>query len=569
VDIKNVILSIKQNINAIDLIGETVTLKKSGTSWVGFCPFHVNKNTPAFVVWNDGHWKCFGECDSHGDVIDFYMRVNHVDLLTCLEELAKKAGVKFERTEDSLEIQRKKNLYYQIVERACQYYQEQLKIQPEAEAFYARRGIKPESIRRFRLGYASANVPDGMVKHLLQHFQLEDIVGAGMVHKDEKTQKVYDCYFDRTIFPIQDISNRVLGFGARTMTNKMPKYINTTTTLIFDKGASLYGINTAIHAIRKSGVAVIVEGFIDALLLQQEGFENSVAVMGVSLSEKQIKLIGRSSIVLALDSDKAGQQGVLRNIIRVGNQSQITIAMLPEGKDPDEIVLESQQIWGDLISKVQPVARFAIDLVLAKIDIDNHQSKSDAARTLLPLIGDISDPIIRDGYIQELSKKLKVSATVLSNSARKPILDVSPQETHEDIILGTLVKYPHAVWLVDRKLREHGLAPFNENDFTDSLLKSVAKLVRESVEQIDYDADEYVRMNMDVLAEDFSEKLTAANCAGSESEAEKLLYNIVVRMRIRQLDAEIEKIAFMEGEDIAGILSASLKKKSNLNKALE
>jgi len=571
-DIKNVIQSIKQNINAVDLISEKVMLKKSGSCWVGMCPFHDNKNTPAFVVWQDGHWKCFGECDAHGDVIDFYMKVNHTDLLTSLEELSKKAGVKFDRSPDNVEIQKKKAVYYRIMERACQYYQEQLINHPNAGAYLTNRGISQETQHKFRLGYAPPNVADGLVQFLSKSgFCLEDIVNSGAAHNDDANHRICDCFFDRTTFPIQDVSGRVVGFGARTMTNKVPKFINTTNTVIFEKASSLYGINHAISSIRKTGEVVIVEGYIDAVMLQQSGFENSVAVMGTALSEKHTKFLGDVTLILALDSDKAGQQAILKNIIRVGNQKRIGIAVLPEGKDPDEIVLEDKTIWSEIVLKAEPAARFAINTVLAKIDIENHLDKSGAAKILLPLIGDITDPIVRDGYIQELAKKLQVNASVLSNSARKPIPEDLPGDTHEDVILGTLSKYPHAVWLVDRKLRERGLAPFNENDFPDTVLKAVARLVRESVEQVDYDADEYIKINIAnvITEESVLEKLANANCSKSEDEATKLLYNIVVRMRIKQLDSEIQKIAFMDGEDIAGVLSVSLEKKRLLNRALE
>jgi DNA primase len=365
---------IKNRVDVVDLISETVTLRRAGKNYTGFCPFHANTRTPAFVVFPDsGTWRCFGECNEGGDIFRFVMKKEGVDFAEALRMLAERAGVKLEPvTPQKKEEEETHQRLRDLLEEAVIFYRHHLLHHPAGKPaidYLKNRGLTAETIESFQLGYALESW-DSMIQNMLSKgYNRDDLIQVGLVseQRDEKGDviqggRIYDRFRNRIMIPINDSQGNPIGFGARILNpNDSPKFLNSPQTVLFDKGKTLFGLDRAKRSIREKNQAVIVEGYLDVILLHQAGFTNTISPMGTALGEFQIKQIARQSrqIILALDADAAGDQATLKGIelmrtslkgteedilaeskdlIRHENKlnTDIRITRLPAGMDPDE-----------------------------------------------------------------------------------------------------------------------------------------------------------------------------------------------------------------------------------------
>ncbi len=377
----SVIDEIKSRIDIVDLVSETVQLRRSGKNYTGFCPFHQNQRTPAFVVFHDtGTWRCFGQCNEGGDIFRFVMKKEGWDFSEALRFLAERAGIqlKAQTAEEQAAVEEHDQLR-SLLEDAVIYYHHQLHNTNAGKAaleyLHSKRSLRDETLEAFGLGYAPQSW-DGALSHFLEKgHPLEDLLAAGLITEREPgssekkpggMQKAdfYDRFRNRVLFPIRDMQGRMAGFGARILNpDDFPKFLNSPQTPIFDKGHLLYGLDRGRKAIRAADQAVIVEGYLDVIALHQAGYENVVSPMGTALSEHQLFLLKRFSrrIVMALDPDAAGDKATLRGLqiarqamdheqdpvfdargllgYEARLQADIRIATLPMGMDPDEVVL--------------------------------------------------------------------------------------------------------------------------------------------------------------------------------------------------------------------------------------
>jgi DNA primase len=538
---------IKSRIDIVDLVSEAgVKLRKSGRNYTGFCPFHDNKRTPAFVVWPEtGTWRCFGQCNEGGDIFKFVMKKNGWDFKETLRVLAERAGVELQQYTPQQEAQ--KELYdslRDLLEEAVLYYRNHLLQNPEVlEYLREKRGLTDATIETFGLGYAPQGW-DNTLKHFTQRgYSEQELIDSGLltVREDDDAEvesRIYDRFRHRLMIPIRDERGRMAGFGARALADdQVPKYLNSPQTALFDKGRLLYGLDRARKAIRAADQVVIVEGYLDVIAPHQAGFENVVSPMGTALTGDQLRLLKRFTrkIVLALDPDAAGQKailrgldaarqamdregelrfdarGLLRNEARL--QADLRVASLPDELDPDEIIARDPEEWAGLIEVAKPIVTHVMETLAAEQDLNDPKVKSSIAAQVVPLINDLPNPIERDTYRQQLARFLRVDERSLIGRQvpgprkRRPrsrpkddeeqvevqvIKTVRPSYHTEIYCLGVLFRKPELLHRLDRQLQEAGLQRLINEDFGYTDHQMLLDLIRGSLEQDRYDHHQYV-----------------------------------------------------------------------------
>lgn len=486
--LQSIVAEIKARVSLLDLVTPRVALKKSGRAWRGLCPFHPEK-TPSFYVFPDqGTFHCFG-CGANGDHFTFLMRTENLDFAEALRRLAEQAGVTLpSRAAEAAEERRKAHLRAVLLA-AAEYYHHLLR-QPlgeRARAYLAQRGVEMSTAEQFLLGWAPEGW-DTLLRHLVgRGFPVEDLVTVGLVVAREGGGH-YDRFRGRLMFPIRDLDGHVTGFGARVLDEGQPKYLNSPQTPLFDKSASLYGIDQAREAIRRTGEAILVEGYMDVLIAHQGGIKNVVATLGTALTERQVRLLKRLTrrVVLALDPDAAGDAATMRGLeaarqgfdytlvpvptarglIRYERRldADIRIAQLPRGRDPDEIIRTDPEAFRQCIAAAQPFIDYYLSAVLQETDLSAPRAKSAAVQRLLPVIAELGDPIVQAHYLHVVAQRLHLPASVVEEAfrqqrpARAPsvaaapaIVDSDPVRQVEEHLLGLALRYtelPEVVELV-------------------------------------------------------------------------------------------------------------------------
>lgn len=424
---------IKDRIDIVDLIGQRVTLKKTGRNFKGLCPFHQEK-TPSFVVFPESqHFHCFG-CGKSGDLFTYYELTENVDFREALRELADRAGVEIEPDHaravpgpDPIDVRSR-----EILRSAAELFHQVLLASASGESarsYLDHRGVDRETIERFQLGFAP-NSWDFLIKRFsAKGAEVQHLADAGLVQPRDNGG-FYDRFRNRLMFPIRDRDGVVVGFGARAMGDDQPKYLNSAQSGVFDKSRLLYALDLAKESIRELDRVVIVEGYMDVIAAHQFGHRNVVATMGTAVTEAQVELIKRFSkrIVLALDADAAGQMAALRAIesihagldvteeivpdprtaFRIAQRldAEITVAELPQGKDPDELIRAAPDLWDEVIESGRPYADFLIAKVTTGVDPGDPIAKRQAIDRLAPVLQLVPDHIMRSHYAQVIARRL-------------------------------------------------------------------------------------------------------------------------------------------------------------------
>jgi DNA primase len=472
---------IKDRLDIVDIVGERVTLKKTGRSFKGLCPFHQEK-TPSFVVFPESqHFHCFG-CGKSGDLFTFYELSEKVEFREALTELAQRAGVELETFRPAAPVEADPVIAQSrdLNELAAQLFHHVLVNSPSASAardYLAGRGLDATTIEQFRLGFA----PDSW-DYLLKQFSARGIDPRAMheagLLQERDNGGFYDRFRNRLIFPIDDRDGTVVGFGARAMGDDQPKYLNSAQSALFDKSRILYGLDLARDAIRDEDRVVIVEGYMDVIAAHQFGHRNVVATMGTAVTESQIELVKRMTkrIVLALDADAAGQMAALRTIesihtgldqteefvpdprtaFRIARRidTEITVAEMPVGKDPDELIRTSPDLWQGVVDSARPYAEFLIVKVTEGVDLGDPAAKRHAVDRLAPVLHLVPDELSRSHYAQLVARRLDlpfrdVQARLQRNrptSPQRPTRvgsqpDRTPTLQIEDHLLALLLKH--------------------------------------------------------------------------------------------------------------------------------
>jgi DNA primase len=419
------------------------------------------------------------------------MKVQNVDFGEALRSLAERSGVTLpQRGPASDEEDGQKARLYEVNAAAAQYFNHLLLRSEAARGardYLARRSIAPETVESFQLGYAPDSW-DALTRFLAERgYSAAELAAAGLVVEREDGRR-YDRFRGRLTFPVRDQRGRVCGFGARALGDEQPKYLNTPQTAIFDKGGSLYAIDLARGAIREADRAVVVEGYVDALISHQSGVRCVVACLGTAITERQVAILKRLTkhLVLALDPDTAGDEATLRGLEVVKEvfdkkavpvptwrglmrferklDADIRIVTLPRGKDPDELIREDSAAWRGLIDGAQPVVDYYLAALLAKADLSSAKEKEAVVERLLPVLVELGDDVQREHYIQQLARQLRLSertlaarlARVATRPAARPVAPEVPKGRRErsldEYLLSLFLRYPATrdrLWEVD------------------------------------------------------------------------------------------------------------------------
>ncbi|MDO8754280.1 MAG: DNA primase [Anaerolineales bacterium] len=598
---------IKSRIDIVDLVTEAgVKLRHSGKSYSGFCPFHDNKRTPAFVVWPElGTWKCYGACNEGGDIFKFVMKKEGLDFKEALKKLAERAGVELHTYEprNTPEVKEAHEHLRTLLEDSIIYYRTHLFNNKEILAYLReKRGLTDATIQTFGLGYAPHGY-DNLLKHFLpKGYSEQELIDAGMLsQRDSESQfsnlqsRSYDKFRNRIMFPIRDENGKMAGFGARIVDpDDIPKFLNSPETPIFTKGKILYGLERARKPIRTVDQAVIVEGYLDVIALHQAGYENVVSPMGTALTEDQLRLLKRSTrrIVLALDPDVAGQKAVLRGLDAARSamdhegelgfnargllknearlQADLRVATLPDNLDPDEIVTRDKEEWKRIIEGAKPIVTHVMDSLAAGQDLNDAKVKSQIASQVLPLIEDLPNAMERDTYRQALARMLRVDERSLAGTQAQgpvvrrkprdtsqspkveiPIVAVNPRLKVESYCLGVLFRKPELLYRLDRKLQEFGLSPLAVEDFEYTDHQLLFGVVRLAVEQDEKEHQNYMMSHLPETITALSQDLLAQT-EKLEPVDDRLLEELLARfLDLRRAHAmiNVNQLRFLQEDE--------------------
>ncbi len=417
------------------LVGQYVTLKKTGRNLKGLCPFH-NEKTPSFVVTPDkGIFKCFG-CGVAGGAIQFLMKIESLDFLDAVKTLARSAGVNLPTTAAQRRQVTEREILRGLMETAVAFYQEQLKSSPGRVAMgYLRgRGLSPGVIDAFRLGFAPGS-GNALARHLRsRRFDYGAMERAGLVRRSG--DDLWDYFRGRIVFPIFDGQGRPLGMGGRSMDPEVqPKYLNTPETSIFQKRSILYGLHLAKGEIRRQEEIFIVEGYMDAIALYGAGIKNTCASMGTSLSVEQARSAARFAgrVLFAYDADSAGQAATLRGIeIFEAEGLNVRVITLPGGEDPDSIIRKKgADYFRKLAGKAQGIVNYKIHQLTREVDVDSPEGKQQFVERISPILRRVRGDVRRMEYIRLISQGYDISEDLLHRAVtrekiRRSNIDVSP-----------------------------------------------------------------------------------------------------------------------------------------------
>ncbi|HVV66809.1 MAG TPA: DNA primase [Candidatus Saccharimonadales bacterium] len=415
---------VKQRLSIEDVISEYVPLKRAGRNWRGLSPFS-NEKTPSFMVSPEKQiWHDFSS-GKGGNMFSFIMEVEGVDFKGALELLARKAGVDLEQYRSfSRRGGPDKERLHNLLELAAKFYQVQFsKNKTALEYVLKKRQFSKETALEWRLGYAPNNGSALVDYAKSKGFNENEIKQAGLSAKSYRGG-IQDMFRGRLMIPLQDPFGKVIGFTARLLDDdpNAPKYINTPQTVLYDKSRHIYGLHLAKESIRKTKIAVLVEGNLDVIASHQAGVKNVVATAGTALTEAHLKALSRftGDIRLCFDADKAGVAATERSI-PIASKVKVSLSIIdvPSGKDPDELIKQNPDLWKEAIDENQ----YALDWLMARyeklLDVQSAKGKREFTDILLPVVRGLSDDVERDHYLNMIAKVTGVSKDALGQKFQK------------------------------------------------------------------------------------------------------------------------------------------------------
>ncbi|OIO46425.1 MAG: DNA primase [Parcubacteria group bacterium CG1_02_39_15] len=465
---------IKNRLDIIEVIGSYIKLHKAGANYRALCPFHSEKTPSFFVSPARQIWHCFG-CLRGGDIFGFVKEIEGVEFGDALRILAQRAGVELKKqTPEYAKWRSERERLYEICELTTKFFEKQLeesKVGKEAKKYLLSRGIAEESIRKWRLGY-SPDVWQSLSDFLTsKNYKKEEIERAGLSIKSEKGS-FYDRFRGRIVFPIFDLNSQVVGFSGRVF--KSPdtaKYVNTPSTLLYDKSRILYGLDKAKVAVRKKDLCILVEGNTDVIMSHQAGSENAVATSGTALTPFQLKILKRYSnnLLIGFDMDIAGETATKRGIDLAQSQGfDIKIIRLPEGKDPAEIISKNPKAWEKALETAVSILDFYFETAFANRDPKTPEGKKAISKILLPVIKRIPNEIEKSYWVQKLAEKLEVKEEDIEEELKKVKLEEEiyglepeeiinlPQRSRKDLLeerlMILILKFPQHFNLIEKEL---------------------------------------------------------------------------------------------------------------------
>jgi DNA primase len=463
---------LRGRISLAELIGRRVRLTRRGREYVGLCPFH-NEKTPSFCVVEDkGFFHCFG-CGAHGDAIGYQMRADNVDFVEAIERLAGLAGLAVpQSTPQERERARRQKTLLEALEAAAQFYEGRLWSPAGAEglSYLRRRGLDDGTIRRFRLGWAPAD-RHSLRRALSPEYPEPLLLEAGLIRASDHGGDPYDYFGNRVMFPIGDRAGRIIAFGARTLGDDQPKYLNSPDTPLFEKGRVLYGLAAARANIGRPSTSpgqagdpgghgvVVTEGYMDVIALHRAGIPTAVAPLGTALTEAQLQELWRLSPepVLCFDGDNAGQRAALRVLLRalplLKPGRSLRFATLPSGEDPDSLIRAAGPgIFVDILAAARPLSEALWQAELGARPVDTPERRADLKARLEHHARQIADAEVQREYRRALLDRYfalnrprfrgPAAARAEPSAAVAPPPPRAPGRLHREVFLGLLVRHP-------------------------------------------------------------------------------------------------------------------------------
>ena len=400
----------------VALIGEHAALKRSGTRWLGLCPFHAEKSPSFSVNAEQGFYYCFG-CQAKGDAISFVRAIEHLDFVDAVRRLADKAGVTIHEDANSGRDSQRRKVFLDAMERATDWYHQRLLVGADAgqaRDYLRSRGYDGEVVRRFRLGWAPDEW-DALCTGLGLSEEVAVGAGLGFVNRRDRLQ---DAFRSRILFPICDPSDHPVALGGRVLPGSPDpaKYKNSTETPIYSKRRTLYALNWAKHDIIKSGEVVVCEGYTDVIGFFGAGVERAVATCGTALAEEHVKLLRNfaSRVVLAFDADGAGQSAAGRFYEWERRlEIDVAVAALPPGSDPGEMSRSDPEGLRAAIEKAKPFLQFRVDRILDAAELATSEGRARAADTALAAVAEHPDNLVRDQYVMQVAERCHLEPLLL------------------------------------------------------------------------------------------------------------------------------------------------------------
>ena len=571
------ITEIRQRASIVEVISDYVTLKKAGRNHMGLCPFHGEK-TPSFTVSEEkGIYHCFG-CHTGGSVFNFLMQYDHLTFPEAVERVAKRYGIVVERSERSRGSGAGDREYlYRINEQAAANYQKILFHHPEgrkALEYLTSRGVDEAAAHKFVLGYAPQG-GSGLVQLLRQeNVAMDDALRLGLL--GQRTPRQYhEKFFARLIFPIANPAGKIVAFGGRVLDNALPKYLNSSETPLFHKGATLYGLYQAKEGIRKSDRVVVVEGYLDVIALAQHEISYSVATLGTALTVDHIRLLSRytKNVIALFDGDDAGQKAAARSFevfVEAGLLGRA--AFLPKQDDPDTFVRRHGKARLEaILDKAVPLADFFF-LWLERRYGKSLEGKSQIAAEVSRVLGKLNNPLEVDLLvrravdllgIREETLRRRASAPVAARTAQNtpPAPSSSPrQDKAERLLIGAMLRSPKVIEQVamDQEAREgfsSEWAPAVDailNEWQNHQNIEVARLSETLAAEV---ASEMARLALETegLTDDVCGKM-AADCLArlkrKHINAQKRDERLKIRVAEEQKDENAKRERILEWQDL-------------------
>lgn len=578
-----IVEEVRERNDIVDVVSSYVKLKKSGSNYVGLCPFH-NEKTPSFLVsQNKQMYHCFG-CGAGGNVFTFVMEYENFTFVEAIKYLAERSGVNLPDIEYSEEARRKTDLktkLYEINRMAANYYYYQLhKEQGKAAYEYLKnRELSDETIKKFGLGYSN-KYSDDLYRYLKSKgYDDELLKKTGLITYDEQ-RGAHDKFWNRVMYPILDINNKVIAFGGRVMGDGMPKYLNSPETMIFDKSRNLFGLNTA--RLSRTRKMLLCEGYMDVIALHQAGFINAVASLGTAFTSQQASLLRRyaDEVYLTYDSDKAGVKAALRAIpiLKEAGLSAKIINMRPY-KDPDEFMKAlGKEEYEHRMEQAENSFFFEIQVLEADFDMKDPEQKTKFYQEMAKKLCVFSDELERNNYIEAAARRYSVRFEDLRNMVNRYGASLSNVNEYNTIIKQDReqiklrktedgIKQSQKIlltWMIEQpEIYRQIKDIIHVDDFKDEMYHKAAELLFQQFEQTgkvlpaailnQYESKE----EQNEIAELFN---TGIKGDMNQAEKEKALNDMIIKIKKYSLDYDSRRVTdVLQLQDI-------IKQQANLQK---
>jgi DNA primase len=555
------IQQIKESSDIVEVIGSYIPLIKKGSAIMARCPFHEEK-TPSFRINENGqYFKCFG-CGKGGNVITFVRDYEHITFMEAVEKLAERAGISIKSTPKNSK-KSKTEILMNVYGLAKDFFVNNLQFEPKVLEYLNGRGLSLETTKKFEIGYALDSF-NGLQNHLRRNNIKADVLAVSGLF-GQKNDRLYDIFRNRIMFPIHSLNGKIVAFGGRVLSKNQGggKYINSPTTDIYHKGDQLYGLHLTKYEISKKKFVIISEGYLDFLRLYENGFTNSVASLGTSLTEKQVRLLSRytEEFVILYDGDNAGQKAAVRAasiIIKEGYAGKI--AILPEGEDPDSFLLKQTNI------DLEKIIKNALPLIeFVKQDKKQFSTQRKKIDFLMEIVKENSDLLSKDLMIKSIAEMFNISENSLYSVLEKkhhglikkhniPLNDHSEERT----LLELIINSPNLIKNVAEKVEP--------DYFLNEIYKKLFKEILEIIETHDigsvnewFDLQDVNKNIIDKIAEFITNK--------SRTE---VINEIISSLYVRKIKLDIKNInnkIMLFGDNIE-MFKALIKKKEDLKNQL-